>query len=170
MLRFLSDTAIPPTNKQAERDARPARTRQKISGVATRLLGRGQLVEYGEEFVDPLAGNVSQVLGKSLPVFRGWHLSWRQGRERFADLFDRQPYALRSLDHRDPAKHVGEETALIPGSALAGQEPAIVIPAHCRRRDIHSLGYLTDGQPAHVPVVALHTATVASSALDFNLS
>ena len=32
VLRFLSDTAIPPTNNQAERDARPAKTQQKISG------------------------------------------------------------------------------------------------------------------------------------------
>ena len=133
-------------------------------------LCRAQLVEYGEELVDPLAGNVSQVLCKTLPVFRGWYLSWRQSRERFADLLDRQPYALRSPDHRHPAQHVGEETALIPRSTLAGQEPVIVIPAHCRRRDIHPLGYLTDGQPAHVPVVCLHMETVAASALDFNLS
>ena len=42
-------------------------------------LCRAQLVEYGEELVDPLAGNVSQVLGKTLPVFGGWYLSWRQG-------------------------------------------------------------------------------------------
>ena len=32
MLRFLTDTAIPPTNNQAERDLRPAKTQQKISG------------------------------------------------------------------------------------------------------------------------------------------
>jgi Transposase IS66 family len=32
VLRFLTDTAIPPTNNQAERDARPAKTQQKISG------------------------------------------------------------------------------------------------------------------------------------------
>ncbi len=32
VLRFLSDTTIPPTNNQAERDARPAKTQQKISG------------------------------------------------------------------------------------------------------------------------------------------
>ena len=32
VLRFLSDTAVPPTNNQAERDARPAKTQQKISG------------------------------------------------------------------------------------------------------------------------------------------
>jgi transposase len=32
VLRFLSDTAIPPTNNQAKRDARPAKTQQKISG------------------------------------------------------------------------------------------------------------------------------------------
>ncbi len=32
MLRFLSDTAIPPTNNQAERHARPAKTQPKISG------------------------------------------------------------------------------------------------------------------------------------------
>jgi transposase len=32
VLRFLSDTAIPATNNQAERDARPAKTQQKISG------------------------------------------------------------------------------------------------------------------------------------------
>jgi transposase len=32
VLRFLSDTAIPPTSNQAERDVRPAKTQQKISG------------------------------------------------------------------------------------------------------------------------------------------
>ena len=32
VLRFLTDTAIPPTNNQAERDARPAKTQQKVSG------------------------------------------------------------------------------------------------------------------------------------------
>jgi transposase len=32
VLRFLSDTAIPPTSNQAERDLRPSRTQQKISG------------------------------------------------------------------------------------------------------------------------------------------
>jgi transposase len=32
VLRFLTDTAIPPTSDQAERDLRPAKTQQKISG------------------------------------------------------------------------------------------------------------------------------------------
>jgi transposase len=32
VLRFLTDTAIPPTSNQAERDLRPSRTQQKISG------------------------------------------------------------------------------------------------------------------------------------------
>jgi transposase len=32
VLRFLSDTAVPPTSNQAERDLRPAKTQQKISG------------------------------------------------------------------------------------------------------------------------------------------
>jgi hypothetical protein len=32
VLRFLTGTAIPPTSNQAERDLRPAKTRQKISG------------------------------------------------------------------------------------------------------------------------------------------
>jgi hypothetical protein len=32
VLRFLSDTAIPPTSNQAERDPRPSKTQQKISG------------------------------------------------------------------------------------------------------------------------------------------
>ena len=32
VLRFLSDTAIPPTSNQAERDLRPAKIQQKISG------------------------------------------------------------------------------------------------------------------------------------------
>jgi hypothetical protein len=32
VLRFLTDTTIPATNNQAERDARPAKTQQKISG------------------------------------------------------------------------------------------------------------------------------------------
>ncbi len=32
VLRFLTGTAIPPTSNQAERDLRPAKTQQKISG------------------------------------------------------------------------------------------------------------------------------------------
>jgi transposase len=32
VLRFLSDLQIPPTSKQADRDLRPAKTQQKISG------------------------------------------------------------------------------------------------------------------------------------------
>ena len=32
MLRFLTDTAIPPTSNQAERDLRPSKTQQKIGG------------------------------------------------------------------------------------------------------------------------------------------
>ncbi len=32
VLRFLTDTAVPPTSNQAERDLRPAKTQQKISG------------------------------------------------------------------------------------------------------------------------------------------
>jgi transposase len=32
VLRFLTDTAIPPTSNQAERDLRPAKAQQKISG------------------------------------------------------------------------------------------------------------------------------------------
>ena len=32
MLRFLSDLRIPPTSNQAERDVRPAKIQQKISG------------------------------------------------------------------------------------------------------------------------------------------
>jgi transposase len=32
VLRFLTDTTIPPTSNQAERDLRPAKTQQKISG------------------------------------------------------------------------------------------------------------------------------------------
>ena len=32
VLRFLTDTAIPPTSNQAERDLRPAKTQQKITG------------------------------------------------------------------------------------------------------------------------------------------
>jgi transposase len=32
VLRFLTDITIPPTSDQAERDLRPARTQQKISG------------------------------------------------------------------------------------------------------------------------------------------
>jgi transposase len=32
VLRFLADLRIPPTSNQAERDLRPAKTQQKISG------------------------------------------------------------------------------------------------------------------------------------------
>ena len=36
VLRFLTDTAIPPTSNQAERDLRPSKTQQKISGRSAR--------------------------------------------------------------------------------------------------------------------------------------
>jgi hypothetical protein len=32
VLRFANDLRVPPTNNQAERDLRPAKTQQKISG------------------------------------------------------------------------------------------------------------------------------------------
>jgi hypothetical protein len=35
ILRFVTDLAIPPTSNQAERDVRPAKTQQKISGRLT---------------------------------------------------------------------------------------------------------------------------------------
>jgi hypothetical protein len=46
VLRFTTDLRIPPTSNQAERDLRPARTQQKISGrlrseQVTSLAGAG---------------------------------------------------------------------------------------------------------------------------------
>lgn len=109
-----------------------------MSGFGSVTRCRSQLVEDGEELVDPPAGSVPQVPGETLPVFRAWRLPWGQEGERFPDLLDRQPHTLRSPDH------------------------------HCRRRDVHPPGYLADGQPAYMPVVFLHAGTVASGALDFN--
>lgn len=70
------------------RDARPglalvvpglSSAQQCLAMLGPDGLCRAQLVEYDEELVDPLAGNVSQVHGKTFPVFGGWYLSWRQG-------------------------------------------------------------------------------------------
>ena len=63
VLRFLSDTAIPPTNNQAERDARPAKTQQKtttrhryaVRGFASTAAKHGHAVFTAIR--DALAGN-----------------------------------------------------------------------------------------------------------------
>jgi transposase len=71
VLRFLTDLRIPPTSNQAERDLRPSKTQQKISGrlrseTATRdrYAIRGYLDtarKHGEDIItvirDALAGN-----------------------------------------------------------------------------------------------------------------
>ena len=44
----------------------------------------------------------------------------------------------------------------------------IVIPAHCRRRDVHPLGYLADGQPVDAPACRLDLRPDPACALDFN--
>jgi hypothetical protein len=71
VLRFLGDTRIPPTSNQAERDLRPSKTQQKISGrlrsetaTRNRYAIRGYLDtarKHGEDIItairDALAGN-----------------------------------------------------------------------------------------------------------------
>jgi transposase len=71
VLRFLTDLRIPPTSNQAERDLRPAKTQQKISGrlrsetaTASRYAIRGYIstaAKHGESVItairDALAGN-----------------------------------------------------------------------------------------------------------------
>ena len=71
MLRFLADLRIPPTSNQAERDLRPAKIQQKISGrlrsetaTASRYAIRRYIstaAKHGESIItairDALAGN-----------------------------------------------------------------------------------------------------------------
>jgi len=44
VLRFLTGATIPPMSNQAERDARPAKTRQKISGQLHLIVDLSRLV------------------------------------------------------------------------------------------------------------------------------
>jgi transposase len=56
-LRFLTDTRIPPTSNQAERDLRPAKTQQKISGRGYLDTARKHGVGLMGVIRDMLAGN-----------------------------------------------------------------------------------------------------------------
>ena len=82
VLRFLTDTAIPPTSNQAERDLRPAKTQQKISGR----------LRLGENHPRP-------VCHPRLRIHR------RQARHR---RLHRHPRRARrkSLDTADPGQHL----------------------------------------------------------------
>jgi transposase len=88
VLRFLTDLRIPPTSSQAERDLRPAKTQQKISGrlrsetaARHRYAIRGYIstaAKHGENMItvirDALAGYpwmpAIPRMGKTLPA--GW--------------------------------------------------------------------------------------------------
>lgn len=90
---------------------------------------------------------------KSFPVLRCRRDSGCEGRERFADLIERQPDPLRGADHGDPAQDVGDEAALVVGAALAGKQALVGVPAHGRGGDPHAVGDLPDGQIGDVPLI-----------------
>ncbi|MFG2251002.1 IS66 family transposase, partial [Spirillospora sp. NPDC048823] len=71
VLRFTSDLRIPPTNNQAERDLRPAKTQQKISGrlrseraTQHRYAVRGYLSTAAKHGVDLLTAIRESLLGR----------------------------------------------------------------------------------------------------------
>lgn len=70
VVRFAYDLKVPPTNNQAERDVRPAKTQQKISGRLTsepvtraRYRIRGYLSTAAKHGIDQLAALRSAILG-----------------------------------------------------------------------------------------------------------
>jgi transposase len=71
VLRFASDLRIPPTNNQAERDVRPAKTQQKISGrlrsettTKHRYAIRGYISTAAKHGADILAAIHNALLGR----------------------------------------------------------------------------------------------------------
>jgi len=50
------------------------------------------------------------------------------------------------------AQDVGEEAPLVTGDPLTRQQSLVGVPAHRRRRDLHAVGDLADGEPVDVPV------------------
>lgn len=81
VLRFCADTRIPPTNNQAERDLRPFKTQQKISGRLTshnitehRLTIRGYLstaVKHGQRAITVLRDTILGRPWIPLPLIAG---------------------------------------------------------------------------------------------------
>lgn len=77
VLRFTGDTGVPPTSNQAERDVRPAKTQQKISGRRTseartrdRYLIRGVISTAAKHGLGQLAIIRGAITGKLwLPPF-----------------------------------------------------------------------------------------------------
>jgi len=70
VLRFCSDTQVPPTNNLAERDLRPHKTQQKISGrlqsenvTRDRLTIRGYLSTAAKNSVDAMTALRGAVIG-----------------------------------------------------------------------------------------------------------
>ncbi len=70
VLRFVSDLRIPPTSNQAERDVRPAKTQQKISGrlrseetTRHRYAIRGYLSTAAKHGTDTLTALHDAILG-----------------------------------------------------------------------------------------------------------
>jgi hypothetical protein len=70
VLRFCSDTRVPPTNNLAERDLRPHKTQQKISGrlqsenvTRDRLTIRGYLSTAAKNSVDAMTALRGAVIG-----------------------------------------------------------------------------------------------------------
>jgi transposase len=71
VVRFAYDLKVPPTNNQAERDVRPAKTQQKISGRLTseavtraRYRIRGYLSTAAKHGIDQLAALRNAILGR----------------------------------------------------------------------------------------------------------
>lgn len=115
-----------------------------LLGPLPRKYVGGEVGEDREQLVDTLGHYRPQVGGEAFPVVGGWRLAWWQHRESLADLGDGQADPLGGTDHGYPAAHVGEKSPVVAGSALAGQQPVVVVPAHRRTGDSHALGDLTD--------------------------
>ncbi len=130
-------------------------------------IGWSELGQDQGQLLDALGRDGAQVSCEAFPVLGAGSLARWQGGKGVGYLRDGQPNPLRGTDHRHPAAHVGEEAPVSGRSAFAGQEPVIVVPAHRRAGDTHTIGDLTDAEPRLVPVV--HLRIVATRSLDFDL-
>jgi hypothetical protein len=122
-------------------------------GFGRRL--RAKFKKNREELVNSPANHLAEVSGQALPVLFARDLPGWEGGQSLADLVYRQAYTLSGPDHGNATKHIGEESSLVAGRALARQQTVIVVPADRGRRNPHPRRDLADTQPAHMPLVVL---------------